>query len=208
MEVEASPSVVSSPVPADREEVANMVTPIINEDIHGPQSKENFQETDGDLEGFIPGNLFDFEENNGEFCENVGQGNVVNKRKKKSGIGNEARTNPAYSSSLEKTKVGKKSKCVEDIFGLDPLLGLEGDIGHQVDSENPGLFNEHLLNEKDGHNAPVTSVIQTTVPLRSQMENEVGATIMLGEKLGVNLQYSHHLIQEAIVNEGVQIGMS
>ncbi|MFS7931384.1 hypothetical protein Hanom_Chr04g00355331 [Helianthus anomalus] len=56
---------------------------------------------------FIPGNVFDFDADCHTDGVLDGNGPNVNKRKKKGGLGSVGQVNPAYSSSLEKTKVGK-----------------------------------------------------------------------------------------------------
>ncbi|MFS7916843.1 hypothetical protein Hanom_Chr03g00182131 [Helianthus anomalus] len=117
-------------VPVNREEEVFLVTPnqlnAINEI---PILLERNEEVINGLEDFVPGNQFDFGENIVTEADNVDQSGLINKRKKKNGLGTLGRPNPAYSSSLEKTKVGKKPKCQDDLFGLDPLLGLDQDGG-------------------------------------------------------------------------------
>ncbi|MFS7964863.1 hypothetical protein Hanom_Chr08g00755341 [Helianthus anomalus] len=121
-------------------------------------SENNSEAVNDELEGFIPGNLFNFENNNEAIndVDNIDLGNVINKRKKKATLVDLGRPNPACSSSLERTKVGKKAKCVDDPFGLDDMLGLgnEKDIG--VNSAQ-SLSNSLDLNTSPILNKCVTS---------------------------------------------------
>ncbi|KAM0008040.1 hypothetical protein Hdeb2414_s0124g00804571 [Helianthus debilis subsp. tardiflorus] len=112
------------------ENVVNDMETVVNidEGIIPPINVEEITEIEGD---FIPGNLFNFEKGGQENVE-VEITGLVNKRKKKSMLGSVGRPNPAYSSSLEKTKIRKKPKCNEDPFGLDPLLGIEPE-GYEED---------------------------------------------------------------------------
>ncbi|KAI3816836.1 hypothetical protein L1987_16541 [Smallanthus sonchifolius] len=104
-------------------------------------------------------------------------------------LGTVGRPNPAYSSSLEKTKAGKKPKGNEDVFGLDPLIGIESEF----------VGEDHGNRELDSLDDSADFVTPTHV-------DEIEATINLGGKLGANLITAHELILDSIVNEGLQGG--
>ncbi|MFS7965205.1 hypothetical protein Hanom_Chr09g00759421 [Helianthus anomalus] len=165
------------------------------------------EEVNVGMEEFVPGNQFVFEDNLLSDTDNVDPSTLINKRKKKSGLGNLGRPNPAYSSSLEKTKVGKKPKCNDDLFGLDSLLGLDTEALDDADVAHI-VTNDIDLNSQPGTNGEVGSVTADQPLGNNSMApiNEVEATINLGSKLGVNLLNSHKLIHESIVLEGVQGG--
>ncbi|KAJ0947299.1 hypothetical protein HanRHA438_Chr01g0013681 [Helianthus annuus] len=183
---------------------------------------------DSEVNGeFIPGNLFNFEKVLETDVGILDNGNVLNKRKKKSLLGTMGRPNPAFSSSLEKTKVGKKPKCNEDLFWLDPLLGLDNDIValdkdlgnlHGADEADRGDHSvQGEANDLDLNSHPINNegvdLVSSDVMHNTSVENnvhiqdeEMEATIALGEKLGANLHNSHGMIQDSIIHEGLQGG--
>ncbi|KAI3705950.1 hypothetical protein L1987_76199 [Smallanthus sonchifolius] len=170
-------------------------TPIILEDLSEKQD-------------FIPGNVFDFDADCHTDGVLDGNGPNINKRKKKGGLGSVGQINPAYSSSLEKSKVGKKHRLEEDVFGLDQLLGLDKDkepfSSAHGDPQDLDLNSqpcieplpEHFSVDLDRSNrSEFSSIFQAT---------EVEATIAMGERLGADLSKSHDMIQDSIVTEGLQ----
>ncbi|KAI3675796.1 hypothetical protein L1987_85391 [Smallanthus sonchifolius] len=170
-------------------------TPIILEDLSEKQD-------------FIPGNVFDFDADYHTDGVLDGNGPNINKRKKKGGLGSVGQINPAYSSSLEKSKVGKKHRLEEDIFGLDQLLGLDKDkepfSSAHGDPQDLDLNSqpcieplpEHFSVDLDRSNrSEFSSIFQAT---------EVEATIAMGERLGADLSKPHDMIQDSIVTEGLQ----
>ncbi|KAI3813160.1 hypothetical protein L1987_17877 [Smallanthus sonchifolius] len=157
---------------------------------------------------FIPGNVFDFDADCHTDGVLDGNGPNINKRKKKGGLGSVGQINPAYSSSLEKSKVGKKHRLEEDVFGLDQLLGLDKDkepfSSAHGDPQDLDLNSqpcieplpEHFSVDLDRSNrSEFSSIFQAT---------EVEATIAMGERLGADLSKSHDMIQDSIVTEGLQ----
>ncbi|KAI3795445.1 hypothetical protein L1987_38100 [Smallanthus sonchifolius] len=164
-------------------------TPIILEDLSEKQD-------------FIPGNVFDFDADCHTDGVLDGNGPNINKRKKKGGLGSVGQINPAYSSSLEKSKVGKKHRLEEDVFGLDQLLGLDKDkepfssaYGDPQDldlNSQPCIepLTEHFSVDLDRSNrSEFSSIFQAT---------EVEATIAMGERLVADLSKSHDMIQDSI----------
>ncbi|KAI3806590.1 hypothetical protein L1987_22499 [Smallanthus sonchifolius] len=180
----------------DEMEAEKVVTEIetadMEDSIDGIDIQINVEEVTGQTEtfgDFISGNLFNFD-NGGQHDVDVEEtGHVIHKRKKKSMLGTVGRPNPAYSSSLEKTKAGKKPKGNEDVFGLDPLIGIESEFARE----------DHGNRELDSLDDSADFVIPTHV-------DEIEATINLGGKLGANLITAHELILDSIVNEGLQGG--
>ncbi|KAI3813797.1 hypothetical protein L1987_18532 [Smallanthus sonchifolius] len=180
----------------DEMEVEKVVTEIetadMEDSIDGIDIQINVEEVTGQTETFgdcISGNLFNFD-NGGQHDVDVEEtGPVIHKRKKKSMLGTVGRPNPAYSSSLEKTKAGKKPKGNEDVFGLDPLIGIESECAGE----------DHGNRELDSLDDSADFVTPTHV-------DEIEATINLGGKLGANLITAHELILDSIVNEGLQGG--
>ncbi|KAJ0781341.1 hypothetical protein HanPI659440_Chr06g0248171 [Helianthus annuus] len=153
----SAPTVVS-PGPVIREEEVFLVTPNqINDVYEAPTFLEMNEEVNVGMEEFVPGNQFVFEDNLLSDTDNVDPSTLINKRKKKSGLGNLGRPNPAYSSSLEKTKVGKKPKCNDDLFGLDSLLGLDTEALDDADVAHI-VTNGIDLNSQPGTNGEVRSV--------------------------------------------------
>ncbi|MFS7909145.1 hypothetical protein Hanom_Chr01g00091321 [Helianthus anomalus] len=187
----------------------------INVDNNSPINVDEFPEN----EEVIPGNLFDFESDLNAEVDLELETHVLNKRKKK-GLDLMGRGNPAYSSSLEKTRVGKKPKGDEDLFGLDPLLGLDKSNNLEEILGQDGNFadvHEDSIGQVDSQEADsVDTVISREIDLNSNPcevnrkdhmsgntflnvleENvvppfvcEVEATIELGEKLGANFSES------------------
>ncbi|KAI3744336.1 hypothetical protein L1987_57415 [Smallanthus sonchifolius] len=170
-------------------------TPIILEDLSEKQD-------------FIPGNVFDFDADCHTDGVLDGNGPNINKRKKKGGLGSVGQINPAYSSSLEKSKVRKKHRLEEDVFRLDQLLGLDKDkepfSSAHGDPQDLDLNSqpcieplpEHFSVDLDRSNrSEFSSIFQAT---------EVEATIAMGERLGADLSKSHDMIQDSIVTEGLQ----
>ncbi|KAI3756153.1 hypothetical protein L1987_55969 [Smallanthus sonchifolius] len=180
----------------DEMEAEKVVTEIetadMEDSIVGIDIQINVEEVTGQtetFEDFISGNLFNFD-NGGQHDVDVEEtGHVIHKRKKKSMLGTVGRPNPAYSSSLEKTKAGKKPKGNEDVFGLDPLIGIESEFAGE----------DHGNRELDSLDDSADFVTPTHV-------DEIEATINLGGKLGANLITAHELILDSIVNEGLQGG--
>lgn len=163
-----------------------------------PMTLENNQD-------FTPGQDFDFEAN----CIIDGpedfHGPSINKRKKKGGLGSLGQINPAYSSSLEKTKVGKKYRVQEneDPFGLDPLLGLSdrSDLNDSAQNERLDLNLQPNAVELGPVNSHEAVLIKNTNGIE---DPEVEATIVMGNILGAVLSNSHVLIQDSIATEGLQ----
>ena len=111
-------------------------------------------------------------------------------------------------------KAIKKAKNDDDIFGLNSLLGL---------NENDPLIDNHVpeveyvpLQEKNNIETPIDLNSQ---PLQSvgnedsgskvnaqAMNLEIEATKTLGEILGVNLGTCESLIQQSVIQEGLQSG--
>ncbi|KAI3744982.1 hypothetical protein L1987_58081 [Smallanthus sonchifolius] len=172
--------------------VTEIETVDMEDSIDGIDIQINVEEVTGQTEtfgDFISGNLFNFD-NGGQHDVDVEEtGPVIHKRKKKSMLGTVGRPNPAYSSSLEKTKAGKKPKGNEDVFGLDPLIGIESEFAGE----------DHGNRELDSLDDSADFVTPTHV-------DEIEATINLGGKLGANLITAHELILDSIVNEGLQGG--
>lgn len=169
-----------------------IVTPLILENITDNQE-------------FIPGKDFDFE----AICNLDGSlvdiGPNINKRKKKGFLGPTDPINPAYSSSLEKAKVGKKNRVQDDIFGLDSLLGLDKETGPVVSpplEQNELVINSHPLCDQEHDQFSDLDRYNVNGASSIVQGSEVEATIVMGEILGADLSNSHGLIQESIVKEG------
>ncbi|MFS8021728.1 hypothetical protein Hanom_Chr16g01430831 [Helianthus anomalus] len=112
------------------------------------------------------------------------------------------RPSGAYTSSQESQKITKKPKN-NDPFGIDSMLGLVN--GAENTNEEEDQVTDSVSDEEgslDLNNMPSQSIFLG----KENQADEVAATIILGEKLGVNLQDSHMLIQESITIEGLQGG--
>ncbi|KAI3801149.1 hypothetical protein L1987_29252 [Smallanthus sonchifolius] len=176
----------------------NYDTPNIVEDV------TEVSEVNGE---FIPGNLFNFEkvlEADNGIQENV---HVLNKRKKKSFLGSVGLPNPTYSSSLEKTKVGKKPKCDEvgtlQIAPEDVSVDEAEDLSEGVDISSEG-------SDRPGHlevSVDEYSHVSTTKPNQEGTDLEVLFTVELGKNVGAKLDDFHNLAAETIQKEGVQKGI-
>ena len=127
------------------------------------------------------------------------------------------RSSTNYVSSNESLKVVKKPKSDDDIFGLNSLLGLDennpvplanvsnGDQSLPFDRNNQPLPNP----PNDGSSVPGSFEdayqLDDDAAVQSQL-NEVEATKILGEKLGVDLIEQDRLIHESLIQEGLQLG--
>ena len=94
--------------------------------------------------------------------------------------------------------MGKKSKNDDDLFGLNSLLGLNGDEQNEPEEEvgNP-------IDLNDQSEAMNVSLRRTN----EEEETEVDETIRLGARLGVQLQEQRQFVKEAILGKGVQAGV-
>ena len=169
---------------------------------------------------FIPATEFDFDhpiENvqNSPLCSNV----IKRKKCKKADVG---RTSFNYISSNDSQKLGKKPKNTveeymeENIFGLNPLLGLVNNIPNPLDdnliaatnnlfdlnSQPIPPFEESPATEPGDHEEAEPAMLPNEAPVL----NEMDATKLLGEKLGVSLEEHESLVQKSIIQEGLQNG--
>ena len=83
---------------------------------------------------------------------------------------------------------------MDDLFGLDHLLGLGGDSNQPTEEA-------HFVTNNLDLNTPICQEADSNLNCQN---SEVQATIILGEKLGVNLTNAQELIQETIIVEGLQ----
>ncbi|PWA61274.1 RNA-directed DNA polymerase, eukaryota [Artemisia annua] len=166
-------------------------------------------------EGFVPAVNFDFEQSL-ELSHNSPPTSKVVKRKKckKNDMG---RSSTNYVSSNESLKVVKKPKSDDDIFGLNSLLGLDennpvplANVSNGDQSLPFDLNSQPLPNPpNDGSSVPGSFEdayqLDDAAAVQSQL-NEVEATKILGEKLGVDLIEHDRLIHESLIQEGLQLG--
>ncbi|KAK9067565.1 hypothetical protein SSX86_011676 [Deinandra increscens subsp. villosa] len=184
----------------------NEIQSLLNEE--GAEIEENNEDT------FIPGIDFPFEENPIE--EDPFVAPKVNKRKKfkKQELG---RPSYGYVSSQESLKNGKKPKN-DDMFGLDEMLGLSNKYSvlnaealgsNSEDSGTDSLdLNKQPVRVEDCVTAPEQQAESqhTDGTIARLQDEEVHATIVLGEKMGTDLSNCNILIQESINQEGLQRG--
>ncbi|PWA92358.1 RNA-directed DNA polymerase, eukaryota, Reverse transcriptase zinc-binding domain protein [Artemisia annua] len=111
-------------------------------------------------------------------------------------------------------KVIKKAKNDDDIFGLNSLLGLN-ENDPLIDNHVPGA--DHVpLQEINNRESPIDLNSQPLQPVGNEdsgskvnaqaMTLEIEATKTLGEILGVNLGACESLIQQSVIQEGLQSG--
>ncbi|PWA48089.1 nucleotide-binding alpha-beta plait domain-containing protein [Artemisia annua] len=137
---------------------------------------------------------------------------VKRKKCKKAEVG---RSSQFYTSSNESLKVSKKAKNVEDLFGLNSLLGLNDNNPPTDDYVNVAahFYSDDLatrdepidLNSQPLQQRVNDEVADTTVDAHA-MAVEIEATKSLGDMLGVNLNARDSLIQQSVLQEGLQSG--
>ncbi|PWA50906.1 RNA-directed DNA polymerase, eukaryota, Reverse transcriptase zinc-binding domain protein [Artemisia annua] len=114
--------------------------------------------------------------------------------------------------SQESLKVVKKHKNDDDIFGLNSLLGLNGDGPNENEREvgNTLDLNDHsvAMNNSDhwGNMEQVIGPSQDSHlnPEDGLHDDEIEATKVMGDKLGVDLNSCDRMIRDSIVQEGLQ----
>ncbi|KAL9996164.1 hypothetical protein Hdeb2414_s0735g00941091 [Helianthus debilis subsp. tardiflorus] len=163
---------------------------------------------------FIPTAEFDFHHPI-ENAQNSPLFSNVFKRKKckKAYVG---RTSFNYISSNESQKLSKKPKNTldeyleEDVFWLNPLLGLDNNTPIPLDDNSMAAsnnlfdlnsqpippFEESPANESGDHDEAEPASLPNEAPV---LNEEIEATKLLGEKLGVSLGEHESLVQKSII---------